>query len=76
MKGANVNNKEELKNSWDNPQVQHWLVNDGVGTMTNIYREDAATGEQIPYDKFTEKIMYYLKQVEKKQKDAYIKGIY
>lgn len=78
MKGGNglIKNEEELKQSWNNKSVQSWLVNDGVGQMTSIFREDAATNEIMPYEKFKGKINYYLEQVKKGQKDAYIKEIY
>lgn len=78
MKGGNglIKNEEELKKSWDNKSVQSWLVNDGVGQMTSIFREDAATNKIMPYKNFKGKINYYLEQVKKGQKDAYIKEIY
>lgn len=78
MKGGNglIKNETELKTSWDNERVKSWLVNDGVGQMTSIFREDAATNEIMPYENFKEKINYYLEQVKKGQKDAYIKEIY
>ena len=75
MKGGNsrITSEKELKESWENKKdVQNWLVNDGVGTMTTIYREDAATGEIMPYEKFKEKIDYYLNQVINGQADAFI----
>jgi hypothetical protein len=52
------------------------VVSDGVGTMMNIFREDAATNKKMPYEEFKEKINYYLKQVEKGQNEAYIKKQY
>ncbi len=77
MKGGGlIKNDTELKKSWDNKSVQSWLVNDGVGQMTNMFREDAATNEIMPYENFKGKINYYLEQVKKGQKDAYIKEIY
>ena len=78
MKGGNglITSEEELKKSWDNESVKSWVVNDGVGQMTNIFREDAATNEIMPYEEFKGKINYYLTQVVNKQKDAYIKEIY
>ena len=78
MKGGNnlIKNEEDLRKSWNNKSVQSWLVNDGVGHMTSIFREDAATNEIMPYEKFKEKINYYLKQVKNGQKDAYIREIY
>ena len=78
MKGGNskITSENELKKSWENKSVQKWLVNDGVGTMTTIFREDAATNEIMPYENFKGKINYYLEQVKKGQKDAYIKEIY
>jgi hypothetical protein len=64
MKGGNglIKNEEELKKSWENRAR--------VGDRRYIYSED------LTYDQFKEKINYYLKQVEKGQKDAYIKIIY
>ena len=72
MKGGNglIKNEEELKKSWDNRANVFWEVDDGVGDRRNIYSED------LTYTQFKEKINYYLKQVEKGQKDAYIKIIY
>jgi len=77
MKGGGlIKNDTELKKSWDNKSVQSWLVNDGVGQMTSIFREDAATSDIMPYEDFKGKIIYYLGQVIKGQKDAYIKENY
>ena len=72
MKGGNglIKNEKELIESWDNKANVFWEVNDGVGDRRYIYSED------LTYEKFKEKINYYLKQVEKGQKDAYIKIIY
>ena len=71
MKGGNglIKNEEELKKSWDNRSNVFWEVDDGVGDRRYIYSED------LTYTQFKEKINYYLKQVEKGQKDAYIKII-
>ena len=78
MKGGNglikneIKNEEELKKSWENKSVQSWMVNDGVGTMMTIFREDATTHEKMPYgteednvnmSTFRGKINYYLKKV-------------
>lgn len=74
MKGGNglIKNEEELKKSWENKSVQSWTVNDGEGFATQIYREDAATDEKMPYgteednvnmSTFRGKINYYLKKV-------------
>jgi hypothetical protein len=77
MKGGGlIKNETELKNSWDNKAVISWTVNDGVGQMTNIFRENAATGNIMPYEEFKTKIDHYLKQVIKEQKGAYIKENY
>lgn len=65
-----IKNEEELKKSWENRTKVYWQVNDGVGDWRDIYSED------LSYEQFKEKINYYLKQVEKGQKDAYIKEIY
>jgi hypothetical protein len=72
MKGeiSLIKNEEELKKSWDNRANVFWEVDDGVGDRRYIYSED------LTYEQFKEKINYYLKQVEKGQKDAYIKIIY
>ena len=70
--GGSIKNERELKNSWDNKAVKSWTVNDGVGQMTNIFRENAATGNIMPYEEFKGKINYYLNQVTKGQKGAYI----
>ena len=72
MKGeiSLIKNEEELKKSWDNRANVFWEVDDGVGDRRYIYSED------LTYEQFKEKINYYLKQVEKEQKDAYIKIIY
>ena len=70
--GGSIKNEIELKNSWDNKAVKSWTVNDGVGQMTNIFRENAATGKIMPYEEFKGKINYYLNQVTKGQKGAYI----
>jgi hypothetical protein len=72
MKGGNglVKNEKELKKSWDNRANVFWEVDDGVGDRRYIYSED------LTYEQFKEKINYYLKQVEKRQKDAYIKIMY
>jgi hypothetical protein len=48
----------------------------GVGTRTRIFRENASTDEKMPYENFKKLIEYYLKQVAKEQKDAFIKEIY
>ena len=74
--GGSIKNDTELKNSWDNIAVKSWTVNDGVGQMTNIFRENAATGKIMPYEDFKGKIIYYLKQVIKGQEGAYIKENY
>ena len=50
--GGSINTAEELKKSWDNKAVISWTVNDGVGKMTNIFRENAATGNIMPYEEF------------------------
>ena len=71
-----IQNAKEIKTSWENKSVKSWVVNDGVGDMTNIYREDAVTNKIMPYEEFREKINYYLKQVVKGQKEAFIKEIY
>ena len=72
MKGGDrlIKNKKELKTSWNNRENIFWEVDDGVGDRRYIYSED------LTYAQFEEKIRYYLKQVEKGQKDAYIKIIY
>ena len=72
MKGGNglITNEEQLKKSWENRANVFWDVNDGMSGSTKIYSED------LTYEKFKEKINYYLEQVEKGQKDAYIKEIY
>jgi hypothetical protein len=72
MKGGNglIKNEKELEKSWDNRENVFWEANDGVGDRRYIYSED------LTYEQFKEKINYYLKQVEKGQKDAYIKIIY
>lgn len=74
--GGSINNEKELKKSWDNKVVINWTVNDGVGQMTNIFRENAATNEIMSYEDFKGKINYYLQQVIKGQKGAYIKENY
>jgi len=78
MKGGNglIKNEEELQKSWENKSVKSWVVNDGVGQMTNIFREDAVTNKIMPYEDFKAKINYYLKQVVSGQKEAYIKENY
>ena len=81
MRGGNglIKNEEELKKSWDNKKnknIQFWEVDDGVGDRRHIYSEDAATGEDLTYEQFKEKINYYLKQVIKGQEGAFIKVIY
>ena len=75
MKGGNglIKNEKDLQKSWENKSVKSWVVNDGVGQMTNIFREDAVTNKIMPYEDFKEKINYYLKQVVSGQKEAYIK---
>ncbi len=72
MKGeiSLIKNEEELKKSWHNRANVFWEVDDGVGDRRYIYSED------LTHEQFKEKINYYLKQVEKGQKDAYIKIIY
>ena len=47
MKGGNglIKNEQELKKSYYNNSVKSWLVNDGVGHMTSIFRENAATND-------------------------------
>jgi len=72
MKRGNVliNNENELKESWKKRETIFWEVNDGVGDRRYIY------GNELTYKRFKEKINYYLEQVEKEQKDAYIKIIY
>jgi hypothetical protein len=39
MKGGNglIKNEEELQKSWENKSVKSWVVNDGVGQITNIF---------------------------------------
>ena len=73
---ALIINEKDLKKSWKNKTVISWVVNDGAGDMTNIFREDAVTNKIMPYEEFKEKINYYLKQVVKGQKEAFIKEIY
>ena len=86
MKGGNrlIKNEEELKKSWENKSVKSWVVNDGVGQMTNIFRTDAED-KIMPYgtkdDKaetstFRGKINYYLNQVIHGQEGAEIKEVY
>ena len=55
MKGENglIKNEKELKKSWNSEQVEYWMVNDGVGDMRNIYRENAATKQIMSYQTFT-----------------------
>lgn len=85
MKGGNglIKNEGELKKSWDDETVKSWVVNDGVGTMTSIFRTDAE-GKKMDYgtkdDKvnqstFRGKINYYLTQVEKGQEGAKIEEV-
>jgi hypothetical protein len=89
MKGGNglIQNEDELQKSWENKSLKSWLVNDGVGTMTEIYREDAARNEKMPYGLNTDtlltdpptfrgKINYYLKLVVADKPGAYIKVVY
>ena len=71
-----INNAEELRTSWEDKRVNFWVANDGVGDMTNIFREHAVTNKIMPYEEFKEKINYYLKQVVKGQKEAFIKEVY
>ena len=54
MKGGNglIKNEEDLQKSWENKSVKSWVVNDGVGQMTNIFREDAVTNKIMPYEDF------------------------
>lgn len=72
MKEGNIyiENEDELKQSWNNRANIFWEVNDGVGDRRYINSED------MTYKQFKEKINYYLKQVKKGQKDAYIQIIY
>ena len=71
MKGGGlIKNETELKKSWDNRENVYWEVDDGVGDRRNIF------SEKLTYEQYTEKINYYLKQVEKGQKYAYIKIMY
>ena len=85
MKGGNglIKNEEELKKSWDDETVKSWVVNDGVGTMTSIFRTDAE-GKKMDYgtkdDKvnqstFRGKINYYLTQVMEGQEGAKIEEV-
>jgi len=78
MKGGNdfIKNEEELKKSYDNSNIKFWEVHDGVGDRRFIYSKDAATNKKMPYEEFKQKINYYLKQVVKGQKDAFIKEHY
>ncbi len=64
-----LKNERELKKSWDNKIVQFWEADDGVGDRRYIYREN------LTYEQFKEKIDYYMKQIKKGQKEAYIKEI-
>lgn len=72
---ALIHNEKELKRSWEDKSIKFWVANDGVGEMTNIFREDAVTNKIMPYETFEQKINYYLKQVVKGQKEAFIKEI-
>ena len=85
MKGwdVSIKNEEELKKTWNDPSIKFWEVDDGFGTKTRIYREDAAENEVMPYgtkdddvnmSTFRGKINYYLKQVDAIP-SAYIKGV-
>jgi hypothetical protein len=78
MKGGNglIKNEKELQKSYDNSNIKFWEVDDGVGDRRFIYREDAATNEKMPYEEFKKKINYYLEQVVKGQKEAFIKEHY
>lgn len=38
---ALIINEKDLQESWKNKSVNFWVVNDGVGDMRYIYREDA-----------------------------------
>lgn len=71
IKGGNgpITNENELKKSWDNGANIFWEVDDGVGGKRFIYSQN------LTYEQFKKKINHYLKQVEKKQKGAYIKKI-
>jgi hypothetical protein len=46
-----------------------------VGDRRHIYSEDAATGEDMTYEQFKEKINYYLERVVGGQKGAIIEVI-
>ena len=35
-----IHNEEELQINWQNKSVKSWVANDGVGDMTNIFREN------------------------------------
>ena len=89
MKGGNglITSEEELKKSWENERVQSWRVNDGAGSWTTIFREDAVTEEIMPYGEekdtldtypptFRGKINHYLKKVIDGQQGAEIKEVY
>ena len=89
MKGGNglIKNEDDLQKSWNNERVQSWTVNDGEGSWTTIFKEDAVTGEKMPYGEekdtinndpptFRGKINYYLKKVINRQDGAKIEEVY
>ena len=77
MKGgdSNITSEKELRESWDNPKIEFWEVNDGVGDKRFIYKKDAVTNKKMEYEDFKKLIDYYLKQVINGQPDAFIKEI-
>jgi hypothetical protein len=78
MKGGNgsITSEEELKQSWENQNINFWEADDGVGDRRFIFRKDAATDKIMPYEDFKRKISYYLTQVVNGQKEAFIKEHY
>ena len=73
---ALIINEKDLKKSWKDKSIKFWVVNDGVGDMRYIFREDAVTNKIMPYEIFKESINYYLNKVVNGQKEAFIKEIY
>lgn len=78
MRGGNglITSEEQLIKSWKTSSVKYWLVNDGQGFMTNIFREDASTHKIMEYEDFKGKINWYLTKIQQGIDGAYIKEIY
>jgi hypothetical protein len=64
------------KNKADQDKIKKIRKDDGYDKAVGYLSATLVTNKIMPYEEFKEKINYYLKQVVKGQKEAFIKEVY